>query len=74
MAETFGARLPARRSDLDRHLAATAGWSLFRGLAEVARFRTLEPFKSLLGGERAFLEAVIGQLEFPSPAEDAAKR
>lgn len=64
MAETFGARLPARRSELDRHLAATAGWSLFRGLAEVARFRTLEPFKAMLGGERAFLEQVIGQLDF----------
>jgi AcrR family transcriptional regulator len=70
MAETFGARLPARRSDIDRHLAATAGWSLFRGLAEVARFRTLEPFKALLGGETAFLEAVIGQFDFAAP-EDA---
>lgn len=70
MAETFGARLPARRGDIDRHLAATAGWSLFRGLAEVARFRTLDPFKSLLGGERAFLEAVIGQFDF-APPEDS---
>ena len=72
MAETFGARLPARRGELDRHLAATAGWSLFRGLAEVARFRTLEPFKAMLGGERAFLEQVIGQLDLvpEDPAAD----
>lgn len=67
MAETFGAHLPARKSDIERHLAATAGWSMFRGLAEVARYRTLEPFKALLGGERAFLEAVLGRLDFMSP-------
>ena len=35
MAATFGATLPARKSEMDRHLAAMAGWSLFRGLAEV---------------------------------------
>lgn len=64
LAETFGASLPARRSDLDRHLAATAGWAMFRGLAEVARFRTLEPFKALQGGERAFLEAVLSRVDF----------
>jgi AcrR family transcriptional regulator len=69
MAETFGASFPARKNELDRHLAATAGWSMFRGLAEVARFRTLEPFKALLGGERAFLEAVISQLDFADPAD-----
>lgn len=64
MAATFGASLPARKSDMDRHLAAMAGWSIFRGLAEVAQFRTLEPFKGLLGGQRAFLEAVLGRLDF----------
>ena len=64
LAATFGATLPARRSDIDRHLAVIAGWSMFRGLAEVARFRTMEPFKALLGGETAFLEAVLGRLDF----------
>lgn len=64
LAETFGARLPARKDDLDRHLAATAGWAMFRGLADVARFRTMEPFKAILGGERAFLEAVLRRLDF----------
>jgi AcrR family transcriptional regulator len=64
LAETFGAQLPARKSDLDRHLAATAGWAMFRGLADVARFRTMEPFKGILGGERAFLEAVLRRLDF----------
>ncbi len=64
LAATFGASLPARRTDLDRHLAAIAGWAMFRGLAEVARFQTMEPFKTLLGGETAFLEAVLGRLDF----------
>ncbi len=64
LAATFGASLPARRSDLDRHLAATAGWAMFRGLAEVAQFRTLEPFKNLMGGEKAFLEAVLRRIDF----------
>lgn len=67
MAETFGAHLPARKSELDRHLAATAGWSMFRGLAEVARFRTMRPFMDIYGGEKAFLEAVIGRLDFYGP-------
>lgn len=66
MAATFGAAFPARRSDLDRHLAGIAGWALFRGLAEVAQYPTLEPFKNLLGGQRAFLEAVLGRLDFGS--------
>lgn len=72
MAETFGAGFPARRTDLDRHLAATAGWSMFRGLAEVVRFRTIEPFKAILGGERAFLEAVLRRIDFtdtPGPEQ-----
>jgi hypothetical protein len=49
---------------MDRHLAAIAGWAMFRGLAEVAQFRTMEPFKTLLGGETAFLEAVLKRLDF----------
>lgn len=69
MAATFGATMPARKSEMDRHLAAMAGWSLFRGLAEVAQFRTLVPFKGLLGGERAFLEQVLGRLDFSDRPE-----
>lgn len=72
IAATFGAAFPARRAELDRHLAGIAGWAIFRGLAEVAQYRTLEPFKALLGGERAFLEAVLGRLDFsaaPEPPE-----
>lgn len=63
LAATFGASLPARKADLDRHLAVIAGWSMFRGLAEVARFRTMEPFKTLLGGETEFLKAVLARLD-----------
>lgn len=69
LAATFGASLPARKTDLDRHLAVIAGWSMFRGLAEVARFRTMEPFKTLLGGETAFLEAVLARLDFSDKPE-----
>jgi AcrR family transcriptional regulator len=64
LAATFGASLPARRSDLDRHLAAIAGWAMFRGLAEVAQYRTNKPFVDLIGGEREFLEAVLGRIDF----------
>jgi AcrR family transcriptional regulator len=70
LAETFGARLPARRTEVDRHLAATAGWAMFRGLADVARFRTLEPFKAMLGGDRAFLEAVLRRIDFSDVTPD----
>lgn len=64
MAATFGATLPARRENYDQHLAAVAGWAMMRGLAGVAQFRTLEPFKAVLGGDRAFLRAVLGRLDF----------
>jgi len=72
LAATFGAALPARRQDLDRHLAAIAGWAMFRGLAEVAQYRTLEPFKALMGGETAFLQAVLGRLDFSQKPQGPA--
>jgi AcrR family transcriptional regulator len=68
LAATFGAELPARRADFDRHLAATAGWAMFRGLAEVLQFRTLDPFKRMQGGETAFLEAVLRSVDFGVPS------
>jgi AcrR family transcriptional regulator len=64
LAATFGASLPARRSNMDRHLAAIAGWAMFRGLAEVAQFQTMEPFKALLGGDTEFIEAVLARIDF----------
>jgi AcrR family transcriptional regulator len=70
LAATFGAQLPARRADFDRHLAATAGWAMFRGLAEVLQYRTLEPFKRMQGGETAFLEAVLRSVDFGAPTDE----
>jgi AcrR family transcriptional regulator len=66
LAATFGADFPARRADLDRHLAGVAGWAVFRGLAEVMQYRSLEPFKAVLGGEKKLLEAVLSRLDFSS--------
>ena len=55
----------ARWSSAGYLKAATGPFaSMFRGLAEVARFRTIQPFIELMGGEKAFLEAVLGRIDF----------
>jgi AcrR family transcriptional regulator len=46
-------------SELEAELTAIAAWSSVHGLAEISRFDKCAPLKELLGGERAFLKAVL---------------
>jgi AcrR family transcriptional regulator len=45
--------------ELDLELTAIAAWSSVHGLAEISRFDKCAPLKELLGGERAFIKAVL---------------
>jgi AcrR family transcriptional regulator len=45
--------------ELDLQLTAIAAWSSVHGLAEISRFDKCTPLKELLGGERAFIKAVL---------------
>jgi AcrR family transcriptional regulator len=57
-------------SPRDVQLALLAAWGAAHGLADLAAFRQVEPLKAELGGDEAFLEAVIDHLgDFaPRPA------
>ncbi len=56
--------------ELDLQLTAIAAWSSVHGLAEISRFDKCTPLKELLGGERAFIKAVLEH----APMFLAAKR
>jgi AcrR family transcriptional regulator len=49
-------------SDLDLELTAIASWCAAHGLAEISTFAQFGPLKEQLGGERAFLVAVLEHL------------
>jgi len=49
-------------SDLDLELTAIASWCAAHGLAEISTFAQFQPLKDELGGERAFLQAVLDHL------------
>ncbi len=49
-------------SDLDLELTAIASWCAAHGLAEISTFAQFKPLKDALGGERAFLKAVLNHL------------
>jgi AcrR family transcriptional regulator len=49
-------------SDLDLELTAIASWCAAHGLAEINTFAQFKPLKDALGGERAFLQAVLDHL------------
>ena len=54
--------------EIHLELASTAAWCGAHGLAEMAGFKQFEPLKAALGGERAFLEAVLQHMGlFPQP-------
>ena len=54
--------------EIHLELASTAAWCGAHGLAEMAGFKQFEPLKAALGGERAFLEAVLQHMGlFPKP-------
>lgn len=44
-------------------LATTAAWGAVHGLAEICRWKALGPLKATLGGERAFVVAVLRELK-----------
>jgi AcrR family transcriptional regulator len=49
-------------SDQDLELTAIASWCAAHGLAEISTFAQFDPLKKELGGERAFLVAVLDHL------------
>jgi AcrR family transcriptional regulator len=49
-------------TELDVQLAGIAAWAAIHGLVEMANFKMLEPIKAELGGEQAFLRAVMAHL------------
>lgn len=49
-------------SELDLELTAIASWCAAHGLAEISTFAQFDPLKAELGGERAFLVAVLNHL------------
>jgi hypothetical protein len=48
--------------EMGLELAGTAVWCAAHGVAEMFSFREFSPLKAHLGGEEAFLRAVLGQL------------
>jgi AcrR family transcriptional regulator len=54
--------------EIELELASAAAWCGAHGLAEMAGFKQFEHLKEELGGERAFLEAVLNHMGlFPKP-------
>jgi AcrR family transcriptional regulator len=49
-------------SELDLELTAIASWCAAHGLAEISTFAQFKPLKDALGGEQAFLKAVLNHL------------
>jgi AcrR family transcriptional regulator len=55
ISKTSGGKM----DELDMELTAIAAWSSVHGLAEISRFDKCAALKELLGGERAFIKAVL---------------
>ncbi len=47
---------------MDVELATIAAWCAAHGLAEMLSFKQFEPLKTALGGEEAFMRAVLEHL------------
>lgn len=54
-------------AEVDLELATIAAWCGAHGLAEMAGFKQFQPLKDALGGERAFLDAVLSHLGLFTP-------
>jgi AcrR family transcriptional regulator len=65
----FSDILPPDSEELDRRLRGVVGFSVLRGLVEIARFRFSQPLMANLGGRRAFLEAVLGRFNLDGEPE-----
>jgi AcrR family transcriptional regulator len=60
--DTIAAGAGPEASDLDLELATIAAWCAAHGLAEMAGFQQFDEIKAQLGGEDAFVEAVLEHL------------
>ena len=59
-------------ADADLELATIAAWCGAHGLAEMAGFKQFDHLKEALGGEKAFVEAVLQHMGlFPRPHADS---
>jgi AcrR family transcriptional regulator len=69
VASAFAGIFPENSSETDRRLRGVVGFSVLRGLVEIAAFRFSQPLMTSLGGRRAFLEAVLSRLTLDGDAE-----
>jgi AcrR family transcriptional regulator len=60
--QTIQERAEGTASEIDLELATIAAWCAAHGLAEMLSFRQFDPLKEQLGGEEAFLRAVLSHL------------
>lgn len=60
--DTFRAAAGPGIEEIDVELATIAAWCAAHGLAEMNTFRQFDPLKTGLGGEDAFLRAVLSHL------------
>ena len=67
MNEASGGQL----SELDLELTCIACWCTVHGLAEMCKFQKFKPLKEMMGGERAFLEGVLGHFGLQSLTQRA---
>jgi AcrR family transcriptional regulator len=57
----------------EMELATIASWCAAHGVAEMAGFKEFEPLKAALGGEEAFVRAVLGHIGIYGYAKASAK-
>ncbi len=57
----------------EMELATIASWCAAHGVAEMAGFKEFEPLKKALGGEEAFVRAVLGHIGIYGHAKPPAK-
>lgn len=62
IGRAFSGVLPPTHDEIDLRLRNVLIWATLRGLVDVTRFRFSEPLKERLGGERAFLAAVLDRI------------
>jgi AcrR family transcriptional regulator len=71
VAGAFAEILPGNSDEIDRRLRGVVGFSVLRGLVEIAGFRFSQPLMANLGGRRAFLEAVLSRLNLDGDPESS---
>jgi len=62
VAEAVLAAAHQPTSELDLHLIQIAAWCTAHGIAEMVGFKEFEELKDRLGGEEAFIRAVLGHV------------